>query len=428
MSLLRKLSDPESWNRFCEYKSSLACPKDLERELRAFLDSQAYLSVCRLIEEGGRFPLPRKAVISKMHSQKKRTVYIYPRAENTVLKLLTWLMLRRYDPLFSSNLYSFRPGTTAKDAMRRLTRLPGIRRMYSYKADISNYFNSIPVDRFLPRLREALQDDPELFRFLESLLTEPEVLERGVPVREEKGIMAGTPLSAFYANLYLRDLDRHFAEAHVPYARYSDDIILFARSREETEAHAAYLRQFLAENGLTLNPAKESFRTPEEGWAFLGFSCTGGILDIAPASVEKLKGKMRRKTHALKRWQERNGLSGTQAAKAFIRIFNRKLLESAHDSDLSWSEWYFSVLQTTASLHTIDLYAQDCLRFLLSGKRTKARFDVRYGQLKELGYRSLVHAYYAYRPEKEAQKKQPAEDRAAGSKYLHPPVEVGGSD
>ena len=43
-----------------------------------------------------------------------------------------------------------------------------------------------------------------------------------------------------------------------------------------------------------------------------------------------------------------------------------------------------------------DLYAQDCLRYLLSGKRTKARFNVRYEDLKALGYRSLVNAYYDF--------------------------------
>ncbi len=396
MSLLEELSLPESWQRFYEYKTSLVCPQDFARELRSFIDERAWEPVCESIRRGDRFPLPRRAVISKMHSQKKRIVYIYPRLENTVLKLLTWLLLRRYDVLFAGNLYSFRPGYSAKDAVRRLRAVPGIRRKWSYKVDISNYFNSVPVARLLPELEKAVPDDPELLSFLERLLTEPEVLDKGQPLREEKGIMAGTPLSAFCANLYLKDLDRHFEEAGVPYARYSDDIILFADSREEVLRHAAFIRGYLAGRGLSVNPAKECFRTPEEGWTFLGFCCRDGIIDIAPASVDKLKAKMRRKTRALKRWADRGGHSGEKAASAFIRIFNRKLLENAGDSDLSWSFWFFSVIETTDSLHVIDRYAQDCLRYLISGRRTKGRYDIRYEQLKELGYRSLVHAYYAF--------------------------------
>ncbi len=103
---------------------------------------------------------------------------------------------------------------------------------------------------------------------------------------------------------------------------------------------------------------------------------------------------MRRKTRSLQRWRQRNGVDGTRAAKAFIRIFNRKLLESPADSELSWCYWFFPVINTADSLREIDAYAQDCVRYLVSGRRTKARYNVRYGDMKALGYRSLVHAYY----------------------------------
>ena len=395
-SLLEQLKSGQCWEEFYAYRISLVCPKAFAKELRCFIDEKRYLSVCEAIGRGDRFPLPRKAVISKMSSQKKRTVYIYPKDENTVLKMLTWLLLRRYDGVFSPALYSFRPGRTAKDAVRMLIRRPGIFSMCCYKADVHDYFNSIPVERFLPVLEDTLSGDPQLFAFLRSLLEEPCVLENGRETAERKGVMAGTPLSAFYANLYLKDLDAHFCEAGVPYARYSDDIILFAASREELQDHAEYLSAFLSERSLTVNPSKESTSMPGEAWTFLGFLCREGNVDIAPATVRKLKQKMRRKARALQRWRKRNGLSGEKAAAAFIRVFNRKLLENSADSDLTWSYWFFSVIDTPDSLHEIDLYAQDCLRFLISGTRTKARYNVRYEDLKKLGYRSLVHEYYSF--------------------------------
>ncbi|MCR4724964.1 MAG: hypothetical protein K5772_05985 [Clostridia bacterium] len=395
-TMLEQLKSERCWEEFYAYRTSLVCPKDFAKELRGFIDEKRWLPVCETIERGERFPLPKKAVISKMSSQKKRTVYIYPKAENTVLKMLTWLLLRRYDGVFSPALYSFRPGRTAKDAVRCLTRTRGIWQKYCYKADIHDYFNSIPVERFLPALRQTLADDPQTFAFLRSLLEEPCVMQDGLQIAESKGIMAGTPLSAFYANLYLRDLDAHFCDAGVPYARYSDDVILFADTEEERDRHVSWLHAYLAEQGLTLNPAKESRSAPGEAWTFLGFVCSEDRIDIAPATVRKLKQKMRRKARALQRWRKRNGLSGEKAAAAFIRIFNRKLLENSADSDLTWSYWFFSVINTADSLHGIDLYAQDCLRFLISGTRTKARYNVRYEDLKKLGYRSLVHEYYSF--------------------------------
>ena len=399
MSLLEKLSDPAVWEAFYAYRTSLACPKADTEELRRFIAERAFLPVTELIRTGGRFPLPRRAVISKMHSRKKRVVYIYPPAENTVMKLLTWLLLRKYDDLFTDGLYSFRPGRSAKDAIRHLTRMKNAGSAWAYKVDIHNYFNSVPVGRFLPKLENVLADDPELFRFLRRLLEEPEVLENGQPVTDEKGIMAGTPVASFYANLYLRELDEAFAQDGIPYARYSDDIIVFADSREEVLRRAERIRNFLAEAGLTVNPDKEQLFAPEEGWNFLGFSYREGTVDIAAVTVAKLKAKMRRKTRALDRWRRRNGYEGEKAAKAFIRIFRSKLLENTGDNDLTWSAWFFSVINTTKSLEAIDAYALDCIRYLVTGKRTKARFNLRYETIKEMGWQNLVHAYYAYRTE-----------------------------
>jgi len=399
MSLLSLLIDPECWEKFYEYKTSLICEKTFDKELRDFIDRKEYLSVCAAIYEGKPFPLPRKALISKQSSQKKRTVYIYPKAENIVLKLLTYLLLRKYNSLFTPDLYSFRPGLTAKDAVRHLLKTPGLSGMYSYKADVSNYFNSVPIPKLVPMLEKAFSDDPELFAFLRGLLEETRAVDGGVIVEEPKGIMAGTPIASFCANLYLDGLDRWFYERKIPYARYSDDIIILAPTREETERYAGKVRDTLAAMGLGINPDKEFFSSPEKGFTFLGFSVCGGKVDIAKASVDKLKGKMRRKTRALMRWRTRNGLEGERAAKAFTRIFNRKLLENSRDNDLTWSYWFFSVINTSESLHEIDLYAQDCLRYLISGTRTKARYNVRYDELKSLGYRSLVNAFYGHEGE-----------------------------
>ena len=396
MSLLDQLADETAWNLFYEHKLSLACPKQFTKELRTFIDEKRYLPVCAMIASGSEFPLPQKSVISKMGSDKKRTVYTYPQDAGTVIKLLTYLVLRKYDSIFEDGLYSFRHGRTAQDAVRSLLKRKDLKEMYGYKVDIHDYFNSIPVEQLLPLLEKTLADDSELYGFLASLLNEQRVEFRDRVITEKKGIMAGTPIASFYANLFLTGLDRHFREQGIPYARYSDDIILFDITREKIGEHAGYIREYLAARMLEVNPAKEEFYAPGEAFTFLGFSCTPDRVDIAPATVKKLKQKMHRKRDSLMRWSKRNQVAGTKAASAFIRIFNRKLLESPRDNELSWSNWFFPVINTSDSLHEIDLYAQDCLRYLISGRHTKARFNVRYEDLKELGYRSLVNEFYAH--------------------------------
>ena len=396
MSLIDKLFEKSSWERFYEYKSNLRCSKRFKKELRNFIDSEAYLSYEEQVRNCNDLPLPSKAVISKMSSQKKRTVYKYPYEFNMILKLLTYLTLRKYDHIFSPSLYSFRPGICAKDAIMSICRTKDLDSMYSYKIDVSDYFNSIPVDRICSVLDVTVTDDVELLCFMKTLLREECVIDSDKVINEKKGIMAGTPIASFYANLYLKDLDEKFNSQGILYARYSDDIIVFAKEKETILEYKNIILEHLESKGLSVNPGKEVLADPEDGFTFLGIQAKNGMIDIAQASVIKLKQKMRRKARALDRWRHREGIDGTKAAAAFIRIFNHKLLEVNEDSDLTWSLWFFPVITTAESLHEIDLYAQDLLRFLISGTHTKARYNVRYDDLKQLGYRSLVNEYYSF--------------------------------
>ncbi|MBP5230198.1 MAG: hypothetical protein ILO68_00555 [Clostridia bacterium] len=403
-SLLNRLFDPAEWEAFYEYRANLAVPQSFTAELRTYIDERRFLAFAETIRSGGPYPLPKKAVLSKTGSSKKRTVYTYPEDFSTLLKLLTHLLLRTYDGCFSPRLYSFRPGMTAKDAIYRFRRLRNLSSLYAYKADIHDYFNSIPVESLLPILKSTLADDPDLYAFLASLLSEPCVFEKGKPVPERKGVMAGTPPSAFYANLYLSDLDREAEKICRVFSRYSDDVILFFDREEDCRIQADWFRGELSKRCLTVNPDKESFFRPGDDVTFLGFVLNGKKIDIAPATVRKIKQKMRRKRDSLMRWQQRNGEDPVRTAKAFLRIFNRKLLGPSdgvesrqNDHELTWNAWFFPLITTSESLRSIDLYAQDCVRYLMHGSHTKSRYSVRYGQLKELGYRSLVHEYYLYR-------------------------------
>lgn len=398
MEILDCLRDEKQWQLFYEYKLSVNnLPQWELNQLKQYIAEKRYLPVADRIDGGLGFSHPKKSAISKMHSEKKRIVYTYPKDENWALKFITYLLLRRYDHLFSPNLYSFRANTGVPHAIRDLSRVRSIGTMFSYKADISNYFNSIPIHKLLPMVQQALAPEPRLRDFITLLLSDPWVIEDGKVITEEKGIMAGTPVSTFLANLYLRHMDAEFYKKNIPYARYSDDIILFASTEAQLQIHIQMIRTILAQSGLQINPAKESFTKPGEKWVFLGVSYQNGVIDVAPASVDKIKAKMRRKTRALRRWASRNHLPGDRAAKAFIRVFNRKLFQAESDHELTWAKWFFPLITTADSLHTIDLYAQSCIRYLATGKHTKSTYNFRYEDMKALGYISLVNAYYRHR-------------------------------
>ena len=364
-------------------------------EADSFVETEKYLEVVSRIAAGDGIGIPVRSEINKMGSSKKRVVYHFPSDEMTVLKLISHL-LYRYDGLFASGCYAFRRGKRVADAIFQLRKSLKDKRMWAYKVDIHDYFNSISIPVLLPILSGMLRDDPELYSFLEGLLDDDRSLSGDTVVRGKRGVMAGTPTAPFLANVYLNEVDHYFEDKGVLYARYSDDIILFAESREELDRIKEELLGFFAKYKLEVNHDKEHIYSPDEPFEFLGFSIDGNGIDIAKAAREKMKGKIRRKAHSLRRWASKSGKNPVYAMKGIINSFNRKFFESDDPDTLSWSRWYFPVVNRTEGFSEIDHYLQDSIRFLATGKHNGGNYRIRYANLKALGYRSLVHEYYLW--------------------------------
>ena len=394
-SILSQLDDQAVWEEFLAHrlmKGRFTWP--LFRDADDYVAYERYLPAAKAFQLGEGPGIPEKKLVNKMGTGRKRTVYCFSLEETRVLKLVAFL-LYRYDGRFSPNCYAFRRGIKASDAIFRLQGALNGRQMWAYKLDIHDYFNSISIPVLLPILRDLLADDPPLYAFFERMLTDDRALVDGQIVRENRGVMAGTPTSPFLADVYLMEVDRHFADAGVVYARYSDDIILFAPDREELARHKADLLAFLDRYGLEVNPDKERIYPPDEPFEFLGFRCHGDAIDISQAARTKMKGKIRRSARALQRWRIARGLPPEAAMKALIRQFNAKFFESDDPEALSWSRWFFPIVNRTEGFREIDRYLQQYLRYLSTGRHTKSNYRISYQTLKSLGYRSLLHEYYA---------------------------------
>ena len=414
-SILDKLTDPEAWERFFTHRADGAHQSRRElKELRAFIDSGDNLRAAAEMARGRVTALPAVKELNKKFTGKKRTVFTFPRAQNYVLKLLAHL-LYEYDYLFSPTLFSFRQGTGVKIAMRRLVRHRELDRAYTYKVDIHDYFNSVDTQRMLNILRESLPHDPRFCDLVENILTEPMAMVGRERREVRKGIMAGVPIAGFLADLYLAELDRYFEERGILYARYSDDIIVFADSEDKCREYEGIIKDKLREYGLTVNERKEFRTAPGEEWEFLGFAYRQGRIDVAEAAVSKLKAKLRRKARALVRWRRKNNAAPESAIKAYLKHFNGKFFDNPVHNEVTWALWYFPVITDATRLRELDRYMQDCIRYIYTGKHTKANYNLRYETIRSLGYKSLVNAYYGY-CEKTAKEEREAANRRAEEK------------
>ncbi|NLL07219.1 MAG: hypothetical protein GX270_15880 [Clostridiaceae bacterium] len=395
MDYLDRLEKPIEWEKYyiyCENSAHIG-KRDL-CILREYIDGRKYSVVLNNIKNGVPFPYPRKRILNKIGVDKKRIVYSYGEAEKYVLKIITFL-LHEKDKIFAKNLFSFRHDQGVRKAIASLVNKADISEYYSYKLDIHDYFNSVDVDRILPRLHKVLQNEESTYNLIKEILLNPFVInEEGIIIKERKGIMAGIPISSFLANLYLTDLDWHFQNRKVIYARYSDDIIVFAKSKVELEECREYIESYLAQEGLTINPKKIYYSEPHNHWSFLGIKYKDGVVDISDVSLKKMKAKMRRKARTLYRWKIKNNASDDRAIKAYIKAMNNKLYNNPNKHELTWTRWFFPLINTSDSLHKLDTYLLECIRYIATGKHTKANFNLRYQTIKEYGYRSLVNEFY----------------------------------
>ena len=389
------LLNESKWHEFLEYKLSKDfVPKKEKEIIQDFIESKKYIDICTNILNGTySFTVPKKHLISKGHSQKKRAVYTYADAEMLVLKYISYL-LYEYDKLFSPNLYSFRSSSGVKNAIRSISNIKTINKMHGYKVDISNYFNSIDTSILLNNLKHDITDDI-LYKLLESILSNKQVEYNGKIIEEQKGVMAGTPISAFLANYYIKDIDEYFWNQKVVYLRYADDIILFCNSKEDLYSYKDTLLKYFEKFNLSINHDKEYFFEPEDKWEFLGFSFNNGVIDLSDNTIRKIKGKIRRSARGIRRWMIKKQAKPEVALKAMNRKYNKKFFGKQDKQELSWKYWFFPTINTSNSLKIIDNYMQEQERYIVTGKHNKRNYKiVPYKLLKSCNYKSLVHEYY----------------------------------
>ncbi|MCL2632131.1 MAG: reverse transcriptase domain-containing protein [Coriobacteriia bacterium] len=403
MGIIDLLDNQDIWQEFYDYKMLKGhLPKKDVEGLSTLIETRAYLSAVQVIRQQEPLPPPQKLLLNKLGTNKKRTVYCFESELMWTLKLLAWL-LYRFDHRQPEGCYSFRRNYGAHRAFQTIVRTPGIDAKWCCKLDISDYFNSIDTTKMLPIAADVFADDTELTDFFTRLLTADQAVFEGTLIEEQRGVMAGTPTSPFLANIYLRELDSWFVERGYTYARYSDDIIFFADSAEEIAYCSQNARRIIAEHGLKINGDKTYIAAPGEAWEFLGLSYTAGVIDLSQATILKLKGKIRRKARALRRWMLRKDASAERAQRAFIRSFNMKFYEGGDANDLTWSRWFFPILTTSESLKQIDHYLQTYVRYIATGRFSKSNYRLDYQGIKELGFRSLVNEYYRSRDESSSQ-------------------------
>jgi len=200
---------------------------------------------------------------------------------------------------FAEQSYGFRPGRGCKDALRRVDQL--LREGYTHvvDADLKGYFDSIPHDRLMDRLKAKIADG-KVLSLIEQFL-KANIVEGASQWTPETGAPQGAVLSPLLSNLYLDPLDHRMAREGFQMVRYADDFVILCRTTAEAHRALDLVQAWLTENGLMLHPTKTRVVDVQtEGFDFLGYHFRGldhGIRrEVREKSIRKLKATLRPKT------------------------------------------------------------------------------------------------------------------------------------
>lgn len=350
----------------------------------------------QLINGNYSWSIPEKLELAKAGTTKKRIVYMYNEVDRYVLGVLYRALSNIFKNEVAENCYSYKRGVNTAQAIREIGKTD-FSKQYGLKLDIHAYFNSVKREHLNFCLTELFGNTTGIRKTMDSLFNNDIVLFKGKEINEYKSLIPGCALGSFFANYCLREIDYHFQEQGVIYARYSDDIIFFADTKEEIDYNLTYLLGKISEYGLEVNEKKYTHFNPNEVIVFLGLALSSDGIDISNHAKNKIKKTIKRWIKKGRREIEIDGLPFEIVAEKIIHRFNYRLykcfIEDARK--FGWGYYAFRYITTADSIIEIDYYLKDRLRFLRTGKNNKANHKaITDEELNKLG---LVSTYEMYK-------------------------------
>lgn len=239
----------------------------------------------------------RRCWIPKPGSKEQRPLGI-PAVRDRIVQGATRNVIEPiFERHFAEHSYGFRPGRGCKDALRRVDGLLESGHTWVVDADLKSYFDTIPHDKLMERVKERISDGKLLGllgKYLKAGVMDGmkgwEPTERGTP--------QGAVISPVLANLYLDPLDHLMAAQGYEMTRYADDFVVQCRSEAQANKALEIIRQWTQDNGLTIHPTKTRIvdALQKGGFDFLGYHFERGMKWPRQKSLDKFKDSIRNKT------------------------------------------------------------------------------------------------------------------------------------
>lgn len=175
---------------------------------------------------------------------------------------------------------------------------------YYARSDISNFFQGIPKDVVIGKIRTLIGDHPEFLRFVRSAMDVElrNIAELGAGARHfpsrSIGVVQGGCLSPLLGNILLHDFDMQLNGRGVVCFCYIDDFILMGKDKASITKAFHSARTMLSKYGLCVHEpkigsSKASAGLIRDGFEFLGCRIVPGLISPNQKSRQRLLANIR---------------------------------------------------------------------------------------------------------------------------------------
>ena len=231
---------------------------------------------------------------------------------------------------FNDKSYAFRKG---KSPFKAIMRVRDMLRKYEHiaKIDIESFFDAIDHTILINKLKKIIADK-SIIELIAYYISQG-AIERNRWIDKGEGVYQGDVLSPILSNIYLNDFDYYLEDKGIPFVRYSDDILLFAKSKNEVSLHRKTAREYLHRIKLNYNHKKTYLSNIDKGFEYLGISFMGNSTKIDNLRLSKKIKKIHTETKNL-------NISST------VEKLNQKIV--------GFKAYYFKIVDDTSQIEELQ--------------------------------------------------------------------------